>query len=376
MNKVGRSEQKNNNFFYWRGKKIKLIHIIVATILSFVTFTVSFNLFLYNWVLTPISKKTILEVETGHLLVKKEYLQEIIKVYDQYESLKDSLKNQLREKEFEFNKVKIQYKELQYQVIEKSNQIKELQNRGNKNLEKIRQLQNLNYETKEKVTELEQRMYLKEEQIKFYEDKIDFMQSSLSKANKSIIRLKKLLEIDRDIISVPEKIVLYKILQSVSESISLDDVKNMIKQHDFFDYTLNRNANGFANKFELQIHNREEIVIDKATGLIWQKSGSLSRMNYSNAVDWIENLNRKKYAGKNDWRLPTLEEAMSLIEPVKTQNLYIDSIFDNRQTDIWTSSFLTGLKDKYQTWVVDFLNGSCKYAKDDNTLFVRAVRSE
>ena len=354
------------------GVKKNRINIIMILI----TATISFNLFLYKWILTPISKKNIIEVETGHLLVKKEYLQEIIKVYDQYESLKDSLKNQLSEKEVEFNKLKAQYEELQNQVIEKSSQIKELQNQGQKNIEQIRQLQDLNYETKEKVTELEKKMYLKEEQIKFYEDKIDFMQSSLSKANKSISRLKKLLEIDRDTISVPEKIVLYKILQSVSESISLDDVKNFIKKHDFFDSNLNRKGSGFSNKFESLVHNRDEIIRDNATGLIWQKSGSLSRMNYSNAVDWIESLNRKKYAGKNDWRLPTLEEAMSLIEPVKTKNLYIDSIFDNRQTDIWTSSFLTGLKKKYQTWVVDLSNGSCKYARDDCTLFVRAVRSE
>ena len=48
---------------------------------------------------------------------------------------------------------------------------------------------------------------------------------------------------------------------------------------------------------------------------MWQQSGSSERMQFEDAKKWITELNLKGFAGFNDWRLPTLEEAMSLMEP-------------------------------------------------------------
>ena len=64
--------------------------------------------------------------------------------------------------------------------------------------------------------------------------------------------------------------------------------------------------------FELQ--HEGKVVMDYATNLVWQQGGSSEYMEYEQAVNWVEELNRSGYAGFNDWRLPTLEEAMSLME--------------------------------------------------------------
>ncbi|MCP4183707.1 MAG: DUF1566 domain-containing protein, partial [Hyphomicrobiales bacterium] len=66
------------------------------------------------------------------------------------------------------------------------------------------------------------------------------------------------------------------------------------------------------------IHNdyedQGEVVLDHATGLMWQKSGSDDYMEYEVAKTYIEKLNKDQFAGYDDWRLPTIYELMSLLE--------------------------------------------------------------
>lgn len=56
----------------------------------------------------------------------------------------------------------------------------------------------------------------------------------------------------------------------------------------------------------------EKIVCDRATGLMWQQSGSEKRVEYTEAKKIIIELNKCNFNGFNDWRLPTIEELHSL----------------------------------------------------------------
>ncbi|MCP5087084.1 MAG: TIR domain-containing protein, partial [Rhodobacteraceae bacterium] len=77
-----------------------------------------------------------------------------------------------------------------------------------------------------------------------------------------------------------------------------------------------------------QYEDRSDVIIDHATGLTWQKSGSSNYMTYQKAQEYVKQLNRERFAGFNDWRLPTIPELMSLLEPEKSSNgLYLNSIF-------------------------------------------------
>ena len=128
------------------------------------------------------------------------------------------------------------------------------------------------------------------------------------------------------------------------------------------------------HNYELKSINAGKVVIDHATGLMWHQSGSQKYMNWELAKSWVEQLNEKGYAGFKDWRLPTVEETVSLLEPDKKNgNLYIDRVFGNKQQWIWTGDKMSGLE---AAWVVAFYDSNvCWYAFTSRYHYVRPVRS-
>jgi hypothetical protein len=162
-------------------------------------------------------------------------------------------------------------------------------------------------------------------------------------------------------------------LRSKAVKINNDSVIKMIRNFDFYDSGRNISGKGYTNKY-LEWGKDEKVVFDLATGLMWQQSGSPKYMNYEKAINYFRELNQQKFAGYNDWRLPTIEEAMSLMEPKKNKNgLYINDKFVDKQKWIWTADEVPG---EPLAWVVNFSNGYCDrdlVDSDDN--FVRCVRS-
>jgi len=175
---------------------------------------------------------------------------------------------------------------------------------------------------------------------------------------------------------IQPKITKPKIFRSNAQELSEDDVKSMLKKYDFFDNTKNETGHGFDNQYEVQIISDDNIVIDRVSGLMWQQSGSLKELTYEKAKKWVEQLNRKGYAGFHDWRLPTLEEAMSLMKPEqKLGDFYIDPVFNRKQEWIWTSDRVKG-ESSALAWGVNFYYGKCDWSIFDDVISsVRAVRS-
>lgn len=153
--------------------------------------------------------------------------------------------------------------------------------------------------------------------------------------------------------------------------LSPETVQIMLRDKDIFDSRRNPSGPGVSHKYEAQ--NGGTVVYDHANGLMWQQSGSRNDMNYERTKNYISELNHEQFAGYNDWRLPTLEEAMSLMEPtIKNGDLHVDQIFDPCQMRIWTSDF----RRDSMSWVVRFDAGYCDYVYNDsnNNYSVRAVR--
>ena len=101
----------------------------------------------------------------------------------------------------------------------------------------------------------------------------------------------------------------------------------------------------------------DEVVIDHATGLMWHQSGSFKNISWKSAKRWVIKLNENSYAGFTDWRLPTLEEAVSLLEPsAKNGNQFIDPAFDKTQSSVWTcdSNISSSSLSLDRAWSVNF----------------------
>ncbi|SLM31797.1 putative Mitogen-activated protein kinase kinase kinase [Desulfamplus magnetovallimortis] len=112
-------------------------------------------------------------------------------------------------------------------------------------------------------------------------------------------------------------------------------------------------------------------ITDHATGLMWQKSGSDNALSYDDAKRYISHLNLERFAGFNDWRIPTIEELLSLLEPEKiNSSLYIDSLFDPLQQWCWSSDMRTA----HSGWFVFYYLGNVYWDYLDLDNYVRGVR--
>ena len=123
-----------------------------------------------------------------------------------------------------------------------------------------------------------------------------------------------------------------------------------------------------------------DVVIDHATGLMWQKSGSEKSLTYTEAISYINSLNWQQFAGHTGWRPPTVPELMSLLESEKQSNeLYINPIFDHKQSSCWSADSSGEntwvVSSAGAAWLVRFGDGLVRWRTLYSKYYVRGVRS-
>lgn len=144
----------------------------------------------------------------------------------------------------------------------------------------------------------------------------------------------------------------------------------MIRSRDFFD-SLYWPGTGIRHTYVKKKVEGDLIIKDLTTGLMWQQSGSGEAMPHDASANYISYMNEISFAGYNDWRLPTLEEGMSLIEKKENNHgLHISEVFDQFQQWVWTSD----KKNPAAAWYIGFDDGYCDTDPIETDACVRAVR--
>jgi Protein of unknown function (DUF1566) len=128
------------------------------------------------------------------------------------------------------------------------------------------------------------------------------------------------------------------------------EIDAVLKKGNFFEAELNPEG-----RFESSFADSGDglTVVDQRTGLMWQRGGlditAVKTMHRN-----IEKLNKENFGGYNDWRMPTMEEAMSLMEPEQnSKGTYLHPCFSKEQPFI----FVAAKRQPGGYWFVDFKQG-------------------
>jgi serine/threonine-protein kinase len=114
-------------------------------------------------------------------------------------------------------------------------------------------------------------------------------------------------------------------------------------------------------------------VRDSRTGLMWQRSGSDYPLTWHEAHDYIAALNETFARVGEKWRLPTIEEIMSLLTDIpRGGDLCTEPIFSSTQRWLWScdrQSFVAAWYANVELGYVTWQDFSCYY-------YVRGVSSD
>lgn len=148
-----------------------------------------------------------------------------------------------------------------------------------------------------------------------------------------------------------------------------EEIGDLLKKWNFFESELHpagRFANVLVNGGDVQT------VVDLKTNLMWQRGG-LDIHSIRHIRKEIAELNTKGLAGYHDWRMPTIEEAMSLMEHrMNDKGVHLHPCFSKNQPFI----FVEARRKPGGYWFVDYKQGRVFWSS--GTIpggFCRLVRS-
>jgi|RhiMetdeSRZDD1v2_1073273.scaffolds.fasta_scaffold721485_1 hypothetical protein len=126
------------------------------------------------------------------------------------------------------------------------------------------------------------------------------------------------------------------------------------------------------SRFKLVMGNAA--VLDRETGLVWEQSPDTTHFAWGD-ISFDLFCNDKAVGNRKGWRIPTIEELASLVDPsvpLPGRTLPSGHPFSNVQATYWSAN--TTLSDTSSAWAVFFEDGAVSPAKKFNGFFLWCVR--
>lgn len=125
-----------------------------------------------------------------------------------------------------------------------------------------------------------------------------------------------------------------------------------------------------STRFIVLSNMNSDAVLDRETGLVWEKSPSATLVDWENAQFQC---NRSATGGRLGWRLPTLQELASLVDPSVSPGptLPAGHPFTTVQSAVYWSA--TTFAASF-AWAVVFYNGGVSVVDRSLNVFVWCVR--
>ncbi len=137
-----------------------------------------------------------------------------------------------------------------------------------------------------------------------------------------------------------------------------------------YQYGLDRNftSEGIYMNFPIFIDTR--VLIENVTKVSWRNDNYITTKNYQDAANYCNGLN---YNGKTDWRLPTVDELISIAD--RGDDNYFGA-FNNIKTDkfYWSSTPYKKAANKHFTF--SFKLGNDSVGSDSTAKYVTCVRKD
>lgn len=80
-----------------------------------------------------------------------------------------------------------------------------------------------------------------------------------------------------------------------------------------------------------------ETLLHPATGLVWQRQGSDYPLEWGEAREYLARLNEQRLGGRHGWRLPTVDELLSILAPVRRLGDYCRPASFGPQRWLWSA---------------------------------------
>jgi hypothetical protein len=165
---------------------------------------------------------------------------------------------------------------------------------------------------------------------------------------------------------------------------SSDSVRAIIIGRGYYSAATNPGGLGIAHAYRQQVAEGFAVVVDDATGLTWEQGGSdiIVQGGRAGAAAYARALNERRAAGYANWRLPTVDEALSLLTATVHADYHIDPAFAASSAPfIWTADAWVPDGPAPQAsagqrgWVVYYADGLIAAEQASFNGYVRAVRS-